>query len=182
MPTIRNSELGSKKRYAGLVVNDDGKEELVFRGLETVRSDWTLLAKQFQGELFMRIFRSEPYADYVKSYVDQLRSGRLDDLLVYRKRLRGKLDSYERGAQPQVRAARLADEHNARVGRPPVYKNGGWISYLMTLNGPEPRETSRSPIDYEHYLVHQLRPVADAILSQTGDRFDALISHQAELF
>jgi DNA polymerase-2 len=182
MPTIRGSELGSKKRYAGLVVNDDGKEELVFRGLETVRSDWTPLAKQFQGELFMRIFRNEPYTDYVKSYVEQLRSGKLDDLLVYKKRLRGKLDSYERGAQPQVRAARLADEHNTRVGRTLRYQNGGWISYLMTTNGPEPMETWRSAIDYEHYLTHQLRPVADAILSQTGDRFDALISHQAELF
>jgi DNA polymerase-2 len=182
MPTIRGSELGSKKRYAGLVVDDDGKEALVFRGLETVRSDWTPLAKQFQGELFMKIFRNEPYADYVKSYVNRLRTGTLDELLIYKKRLRGKLDSYERGAQPQVRAARLADEHNARVGRSLRYQNGGWISYVMTNNGPEPLETLHSSIDYEHYLMHQLKPVADAILSQTGDRFDALISQQAELF
>lgn len=182
MPTIRGSEQGSKKRYAGLVLNDDGREELVFRGLETVRSDWTPLAKRFQRELFEKIFREEPYADFIRHYVADLRAGKLNDLLTYRKRLRGKLDSYDRITPPQVRAARLADEHNARLRRPLQYQNGGWISYVMTINGPEPLEVWRSAIDYEHYLLHQLRPIADAILSPIGSRFDTLISQQAELF
>jgi DNA polymerase II len=182
MPTIRGSDQGSKKRYAGLALNDNGKEELVFRGLETVRSDWTPLAKRFQQELFEKIFREEPYADFIRNYVSDLRAGKLNDLLTYRKRLRGKLSSYDRITPPQVRAARLADEHNARLRRPLQYQNGGWISYVMTVNGPEPLEALRSAIDYEHYLVHQLRPIADAILSQAGGRFDALISQQAELF
>ena len=182
MPTIRGSEQGSKKRYAGLALNENGQEELVFRGLETVRSDWTPLAKRFQQELFGKIFREEPYADFIRSYVGDLRLGKLNDLLTYRKRLRGKLDSYDRITPPQVRAARLADEHNARLRRPLQYQNGGWISYVMTINGPEPLEASRSAIDYEHYLVHQLRPIAEAMLSQLGVHFDALISQQAELF
>ncbi|CAD6558347.1 hypothetical protein LMG28727_06604 [Paraburkholderia kirstenboschensis] len=38
------------------------------------------------------------------------------------------------------------------------------ISYVMTIAGPEPLETLRSAIDYEHYLTRQLQPVADAIL------------------
>lgn len=182
MPTIRGSDQGSKKRYAGLALNDDGKEEMVFRGLETVRSDWTPLAKRFQQGLFEKIFREEPYADYIKDYVRELRVGKLSDLLVYRKRLRGKLDSYDRITPPQVRAARLADEHNARLGRPLQYQSGGWISYVMTVNGPEPLEALRSAIDYEHYVAHQLRPIAEAILAPLGGRFDTLISQQAELF
>jgi DNA polymerase-2 len=182
MPTIRNSEMGSKKRYAGLVVDDDGNEELVFRGLETVRSDWTPLAKRFQQDLFGRIFRGEPCGDFIKGYVRDMREGRLDEQLIYRKRLRGKLESYDRTTPPQVRAARMADEHNARVGRQQQYQNGGWIRYVMTLNGPEPVEVRRSPIDYEHYLEHQLRPIADAILPQVGGRFDVLVSQQSELF
>jgi DNA polymerase-2 len=51
MPTIRGGEEGSKKRYAGLVVNGDGSEEVVYRGLETVRTDWTPLAQKFQQAL-----------------------------------------------------------------------------------------------------------------------------------
>ena len=44
MPTIRGAEEGSKKRYAGLVMRDDGSEEMVYKGLETVRTDWSPLA------------------------------------------------------------------------------------------------------------------------------------------
>lgn len=182
MPTIRGSELGSKKRYAGLVENDDGTEELVFRGLETVRSDWTPLAQGFQRELFGRIFRREPYADYVKDYVRRLQAGELDDLLVYRKRLRGKLDSYDRTTPPQVRAARLADDYNARLGRPLQYQNGGWISYVMTVGGPEPIEARIAMIDHEHYLTNQLEPIADAILAPLGDSLAVLTNQQSELF
>jgi DNA polymerase II len=181
MPTIRGSELGSKKRYAGLV-EEDGSEELVFRGLETVRSDWTPLAQGFQRELFGRVFRREPYADYVKDCVRRLQAGELDDLLVYRKRLRGKLDSYDRTTPPQVRAARLADDYNARQGRPLQYQNGGWISYVMTLGGPEPIEARVASIDHEHYLTNQLEPIADAILAPLGDSLAALTNQQPELF
>jgi len=35
MPTIRGTEEGSKKRYAGLVHDVDGSERMVFKGLET---------------------------------------------------------------------------------------------------------------------------------------------------
>lgn len=45
MPTIRGAEQGSKKRYAGLVIRADGSEEVVYKGLETVRTDWTPLAQ-----------------------------------------------------------------------------------------------------------------------------------------
>lgn len=38
MPTIRGAEEGSKKRYAGLVLHADGREEMVYKGLETVRT------------------------------------------------------------------------------------------------------------------------------------------------
>lgn len=182
MPTIRGSELGSKKRYAGLTVADDGGDELVFRGLETVRSDWTPLAQRFQRELFGRIFRGEPYVDFIRGYLKALHAGQMDDLLVYRKRLRGKLSSYESITPPQVRAARLADEHHARQGRPPRYQNGGWIAYVMTVNGPEPVEARHSTIDHEHYVDHQLAPIADAILAPLGDTFASLASRQVALF
>ncbi|HAK52116.1 MAG TPA: DNA polymerase II [Gammaproteobacteria bacterium] len=43
MPTVRGSEKGSKKRYAGMV-SAGGSSQLVFKGLETVRSDSSPLA------------------------------------------------------------------------------------------------------------------------------------------
>lgn len=40
----------------------------------------------------------------------------------------------------------------------------------------------RAPVDYEHYIGRQLKPVADAILPFVGDDFDSLIDGQLELF
>ncbi|MGC3872887.1 DNA polymerase II [Halomonas sp. GXIMD04776] len=182
MPTIRGAEAGSKKRYAGLVREADSNERLVFKGLETVRADWSPLAKVFQQELYRRIFVGEPYRDYLRDYVARTLAGEFDERLIYRKRLRRKLDDYQRNVPPHVRAARLADEYNDQVGRPRQYQNGGWISYVITVTGPEPLETRRSAIDYQHYLTRQLQPVADAILPFVGDDFSALIDRQLGLF
>jgi DNA polymerase-2 len=69
MPTIRGAEEGSKKRYAGLVVRGDGSEQMVYKGLETVRTDWSPLARRFQQELYQRIFHRQPHQDYMRDYV-----------------------------------------------------------------------------------------------------------------
>jgi DNA polymerase II len=182
MPTIRGTEEGSKKRYAGLTNRPDGSEEIIYKGLETVRTDWTPLAQRFQQELYMRVFKGEAYDEYVRDYVTRTRRGELDDLLIYRKRLRRTLSDYQRNVPPHVRAARIADEYNAQQGRPLQYQNGGWISYVMTTAGPEPVEARHAPIDYEHYIGKQLQPVADGILPFMRDDFTALMSGQQELF
>ena len=115
-------------------------------------------------------------------YAEALLAGEMDDLLVYRKRLRHRLDAYQVNVPPQVRAARVADDYNARVNRPKQYQNGGWIRYVMTQGGPEPMEARQSRIDYEHYLSKQLQPIADAILQPIGESFVALTTAQQGLF
>ena len=182
MPTIRGAEEGSKKRYAGLVTRADGSDGLVFKGLETVRTDWSPLAQAFQQELYRRIFDDEPYQEYVRDYVRRTLAGELDDQLVFRKRLRRRLGDYERNVPPHVRAARIADAYNLQQGRQRQYQSGGWISYVMTVAGPEPLEVRRAPIDYDHYVSRQLQPIADAILPFVNDSFSALIDDQLGLF
>ncbi|QCR37177.1 DNA polymerase II [Nissabacter sp. SGAir0207] len=183
MPSIRGTgtELGSKKRYAGLV-SRDGQEQIIYKGLETVRTDWTALAQIFQQELYQRIFRQQPYQEFVRDYVARTRAGEFDDRLVYRKRLGRPLAEYERHVPPHVRAARLADEYNRAHNRPQQYQKGGWISYVMTLAGPEPLEARSAAIDYEHYIERQLEPVADGILPFVQDDFATLITGQMGLF
>lgn len=181
MPTIRGSDVGSKKRYAGLSVDAQGNESLIFRGLEMARSDWTPLARQFQEGLLSRVFQGAPYQAFVAEYVAATLAGHKDDLLIYRKRLRNRLDAYVTHVPPQVRAARLADAFNTRMNRPLQYQNGGWIQYVMTRNGPEPLEVRSCAMDYEHYLAKQLQPIAEAILVPLGERWIDLISPQQPL-
>jgi DNA polymerase-2 len=182
MPTIRGAEEGSKKRYAGMVTQADGSTRMVYKGLETVRSDWSPLAREFQQALYERIFLRQEYRQFVRDYVQRTQDGEFDELLIYRKRVRRPLDQYQVNVPPPVRAARLADQYNALHGRPLQYQRGGWISYVITVAGPEPLETRASAIDYEHYLSKQLQPVADAILPFVGDDFATLIGGQMGLF
>jgi DNA polymerase-2 len=182
MPTIRGAEEGSKKRYAGMVKDSNGEVRQVFKGLETVRTDWSPLAQRFQRELYERVFQRLPCREYVRSFVERTIAGEMDELLTYRKKLRRPLSDYTRNVPPHVRAARLADEHNKRVGRPLQYQRRGLISYVITLAGPEPIEHRTNAIDYDHYLYKQLRPVADAILPFVDLRFVDIIDRQLDLF
>lgn len=181
MPTIRGTEMGSKKRYAGLI-RHGGSTQLVFKGLENVRSDWTPLAKQFQETLYQLIFDDQDVNAYITEVIKQLRAGKLDSDLVYSRRLRKPLSHYTKTVPPHVKAARLADEHNHKLGRPLRYQNKGTIRYLMTTNGPQPIEHQQSPIDYEHYIEKQIQPIADSILPQINLAFATIDKQQLSLF
>jgi len=182
LPTLRGADQGSKKRYAGLVIHDSGEDEIVYRGLESARSDWTPLARKFQHDLYQRIFHDQPFEDFIREYVQLTKDGSFDRRLVYKKRIRRKLTDYVKNVPPQVRAAKLADEINQKNGRPMRYQNGGWISYVMTINGPQPVEHVLSSVDYEHYIGHQLAPIADSILLPLNSNFSAIVSDQRALF
>jgi DNA polymerase-2 len=183
MPTIRGSEAGSKKRYAGLIIDPDTQNEnIIFKGLENIRTDWTELAKEFQAELFEHVFHDRDPTDLVKKVVQDTLSGKCDSKLNYRKQLRRKLELYVKNVPPHVRAARFADQKNSELGKSLLYQNKGWISYVMTTNGPEPIEYHSSQLDYDHYIEKQIKPIADAVLSFVGLDFNLITSNQIELF
>ena len=169
MPTIRGAETGSKKRYAG-VIKKQGEMQMVFKGLETVRTDWTLLAREFQKELYRRIFFDEPFIDYVKETNDKLWRGELDDKLMYIKRLRRPLETYKKTQSPQVKAA-LKMKKPSKV-----------IKYIITLEGAEPIENKPKNIDYQHYSDKQLAPVADSILRFKDTSFELITQRQMDVF
>jgi len=182
MPTIRGSEKGSKKRYAGLVVDDAGKQRLIYKGLETVRTDWTEMAREFQQELYQRIFNNQPYEDYIRLTVNALNAGEFDDRLVYRKRLRQKLSDYQKNIPPHAQAAIKAEKLFAENNAPSRYKRAGWIEYVITVNGPETLECHTSVLNYEHYIDKQLTPIADTILAALGSSMESIFQDQYELF
>lgn len=182
MPTVRGSDKGSKKRYAGMIRNDNGETELVFKGLETVRSDWTPLARIFQRELYHLIFTDQPFEQYIKDTLSKVISGEKDSELVLRRRLRRPISAYKKNVPPHVRAGRIIEEERAKTGLPPLYERGGWVEYLMTVSGPEPRAYTSSLIDYDFYIDKQLAPVADGIISFKGQTFAQLTDKQMALF
>jgi DNA polymerase-2 len=185
MPTIRGKEIGTKKRYAGLVADLDnlGNEpKLIFKGLESVRTDWTQLAKDFQRTLYLKVFTGEAVDDYINETVLKVCNGDFDDKLVYRKRIRRNLADYVKNVPPHVKAARLADELNKKNGKPLQYQQRGWIEYYITLSGPQVIEQVSAPLDYQFYIDKQLTAVADAILPFINTSFNQITDKQLGLF
>ncbi len=170
MPTVRGEKTGSKKRYAGLVRTADGGTDIVFKGLEIVRTDWTALAHRFQRELYRRIFLDLPFKEFVRETLADLLAGKLDQELVYRKRLRRAVDEYTRNVPPHVQAARKLD------------KPGRWVRYVITSTGPEPVRGELPKPDYDHYRERQLAPAANGILHFLDTSFEAITDAQLAIF
>ena len=181
MPTVRGSDKGSKKRYAGVINKGDG-DVIVFKGLENVRTDWTQLARDFQQSLYSKVFNDEAYDEFIRAVVTQLTNGELDHKLTYRKRLRQKLDLYQKNIPPHARAAINAEIIFKNNNQPSRYQHKGWIEYVMTINGPETLECQASRLDYEHYIEKQLTPIADSILAALKDSMDNILKRQINLF
>ncbi|MDJ0779199.1 MAG: DNA polymerase II [Gammaproteobacteria bacterium] len=182
MPTMRGSEQGSKKRYAGVIDDDRGNRRIVYKGLETVRTDWTELARRFQQELYRRVFDGEEYADYIRDTVAALGRGEYDDLLVYRKRLHKRLNEYQKNVPPHAQAAIKAEAAFRARGEPARYRNRSWVEYVVTVAGAQTRECQDAKLDYEHYVDKQLVPIADTILNAIGSSMDAVTRQQQDLF
>jgi DNA polymerase-2 len=170
----RGSDTGAKKRYAGVLVespSDGEKEKLEFVGMEFVRSDWTRLAKEFQVELYNKVFNNEEIHDWLRDFVKRVKAGEFDEKLIYRKRLRKDVDDYTKNIPQHVKAARLLP--NA----------GGTVYYVITKRGPIPVELKHIDIDYDHYIEKQLKPVADSVLILLGESFDSIVqSDQLSFF
>jgi DNA polymerase-2 len=167
---------GRAKGYAGLRLDEDGRAQVEVKGMEAARSDWTPLARRFQTELIglalglgggegaggalRGLASAEELGEYCRRVALELRSGALDGELVYRKSLRRPPEDYA-SESPQVRAARLLGWKGRR----------GSVSYLMTASGAEPvSRRSEAPLDYEHYIEHQLLPIASSVAEALARR------------
>ncbi len=163
---------GAKKKYAGLI-KIDSKEQLDLVGVEAIRRDWTPLARIFQTELLMRLFKNQPLEEFISSFINKLRAGHFDDLLVYKKALRKPISAYTKTTPPHVKAAKLLDK----------LPEDGIIEYVITTQGPEPVGKIKHKIDYDHYVEKQLLPILNSIIDATGLKIDLslLIGKQTNL-
>ncbi len=166
LPRLRGGRGASHKRYAG---SEDGK--LVVVGLEAVRRDWPAIAARLQQGMLERAFSDRPVAPFVREIAEQVLAGACDAELVFVKRVRkASLDRYTATTPPHVQAARKLAEQGIRVG--PV------VRYVVTATGPEPVVPGRAlpaAIDRRYYVDRVLAPIADAILIERDESFDAVL-------
>ena len=166
---LKKGSGGARKRYAGRLAETG---EVEFIGMEAVRRDWTEMAKDAQREMYAQLFRDELVEDYVKECVDAVRSGELDEKLVYTKGLSKPPSEYKKTKPPHVVAA-MKSQDPGRV-----------IHYIMTVAGPEPLDNLQHEPDREHYIEKQLKAVAEPVLQTLGVTWDQAlgIPEQKSLF
>ncbi|MDR0453092.1 MAG: DNA polymerase II, partial [Treponema sp.] len=181
---------GRAKGYGGYLLTEGGAPVVEVKGMEAVRSDSTPLARRVQVELLELVFKGTGEDEYIRRVTDilgQLRAGKLDAELAYRKRLSRPPEAYTAATPPQVKAARALGWKGKR----------GTVEFVWTVNGPEPsagengEALSHAPFDYDHYTDSQVLPVVRSIAAalgwrreifpQKGRNRDALQSGQLEL-
>jgi DNA polymerase-2 len=169
LPRARHSTRGASKRYAGLL-EGTAADSVEFIGMEVVRRDWTTLAKQVQRELYRRLFTDQSVDAYLADVVQKVRNGDLDEALVYRKNLRKDTGEYTATTPPHVVAARKSTQPPDRL-----------VSYVMTTAGAEPLDNVRHPLDREHYVMKQVKPVAEPVLAALGLEFERVIGDSRQI-
>ncbi|MCL1077820.1 DNA polymerase II [Parashewanella spongiae] len=178
MPTLRGSELGSKKRYVGTFRNEQQQIELIFKGMENVRNDWSKLAKRVQFELYTRLFEGRPLSEFLSEQISLLRMGKLDYELLFSKKLSRDLDKYSAKASPHVK---VAQSLLTETGDEAYRKRGTRIDYLITVLGPQALQLKTAEIDYQYYVDKQLKPIAEPVFAAAGESLTNVLSNQLNL-
>ncbi|GHV30369.1 DNA polymerase [Spirochaetia bacterium] len=152
---------GRAKGYGGYLLGSDGGMSVEVKGMEAVRSDVTPLARRIQMELLELVFSGggeTAFSKQAATILRELRTGKLDGELVYRKRLSRPPETYTASTPPQVKAARLLGWKGRR----------GTVEYVWTSAGPEPASLPHAPFDYDHYTDSQVLPVVLSIAAAAG--------------
>jgi DNA polymerase II len=170
---------GRAKGYAGLLTlagsAGAAREELLeVKGMEAVRHDWTPLAQELQREMLLRVFHdagAQEIGDLVQARIRELRAGTRDASLAYRKSLRRAAEGYTKSLPPHARAANLL----------PPEERSGLIRYVWTRDGPQPESRRTAPLDYEHYVQKQIRPIVESLAPYIGLQTENMFSAGGQL-
>lgn len=158
--------VAAKKRYA-LV---DKKGEMVIRGFERVRRDWSAIAKTTQEKVLEAVLKDknpEKAVRIVRRMIKTIREGKIDndDLIIYTQ-LTKKIQEYEQ-IGPHVAVAKKIIDRGGQV------RAGSTISYIVTKGSgsiserSEPAEEAKD-YDPDYYINNQVLPAALRILSGLG--------------
>jgi len=156
----------AKKRYALI----DSEGEITIRGFETVRRDWSQIAKETQEKVLLAILRDsspEEALATARRTVQSVLKGRVPmEKLIIRTQLTRPVKSYEQIGPHVVAAKKMLSR-----GRPVA--EGSLIAYVITKGGgsiserAEPAEDADN-YDPEYYARNQILPAVMRVLSGLG--------------
>ncbi|MBN1896975.1 MAG: hypothetical protein JW789_04620 [Candidatus Aenigmarchaeota archaeon] len=158
--------LAAKKRYALVDRND----EMVIRGFEIVRRDWSPIARETQEKILMAILRDDSEDEALsiaRRAINRIQKEAVPmEKMIIHTQLTRPLKDYEQTG-PHIAAARKALSR----GRPVA--QGSMISYVITKGSgsiserAEPAEDATN-YDPDYYINNQVVPTALRVLAALG--------------
>ncbi len=167
---------GAKKKYA--LIDEEGNIKVT--GFETVRGDWSILAKEVQERVFEIILREkdvEKAVGYVKDIIKKVEKKEIPmEKMIIQKQMKKDIHEYE-SIGPHVEVAKRLRERGESVGP------GSIITYVvnegkgMVRERAKPADESES-YDSEYYIHNQIIPVVTKIFDVLGYGKDTFIQKE----
>ncbi|MFC1775120.1 DNA polymerase domain-containing protein, partial [Nanoarchaeota archaeon] len=177
---IKGTDIGAKKKYA--MIDDIGKIKI--RGFETVRRNWSPIAKEVQRDVLDILLREgnvEKAVKYVKIIVEQLRKHEVPvKKVTIHTQLQKKISEYS-SIGPHVAAAKIMEEEGYPVGpgsliKYVVVKGSGRIRDKVKL----PEDVSKDDYDSDYYIDNQVVPSVSSIFLALGYETNDLLIKGAQ--
>lgn len=171
---------GAKKKYA--LLSESGKVKI--RGFETVRRNWSFIAKEVQEKILNIILREEDAKkayDYVKGIIGSLRDHKIDtSKVIIFTQLQKEIEDYD-SVGPHVAVAQRMKNKGMFVGP------GSMIKYVVTVGKGNIGERARLPdevenneYDSDYYINNQIIPSVERIFEAFGYSPEDLVEHKEQ--
>jgi len=157
---------GAKKKYA--LMAEDGKIKV--RGFETVRRDWSLVAKETQKKVLKIVLEEnniEKAYKYVRNVIEDIKNKKIDkEKMIIQTQLKKNLDNYELEG-PHVYVAKKMKAKGILVSA------GTIINYIVKPGSGLIRARADIPedakdYDSEYYINKQVIPAVERIFNALG--------------
>lgn len=178
---MRRGEIkGAKKKYA--LINEEG--EIKVRGFETVRRDWSYVAKETQNkvlEIILKEKNKKKAFDYLVGVISKVRNKEFPlDLMIIQTQLKKDIEDYEQ-IGPHVAVAQKMRRNKQFVGP------GLIIRYVITEGKGMIRDRAKLPeeckdkeYDAEYYVNNQLIPAVVRIFEVLGYKKEDLLDSKGQ--
>ena len=169
------SPFGAKKKYA--LMSREGV--LKIKGFETVRRNWSLIAKEVQEKVLEIILRendTKKALEYAKNVISDLRGKRVPvEMVVIRTQLQKEILDYA-AKGPHVAVAQRLKNKGRAIGP------GSIIKYVVTQGNDIIRNRSKLPedvkegeYDADYYINNQVIPSVERIFNVLGHKKEDLL-------
>ncbi len=174
----KNEAIGAKKKYALL----DEEGEIIIKGFETIRRDWSKLAKKAQMRVLNLILKDnnpQKAFRYIQDVIDRIRKKKFDiEDMIIQTTLQRPIDTYQQ-IGPHVAVARRMLEKGMYV------TTGTSIRYVISEGKGQIKDKARIPeeandYDAEYYVNNQIIPAIERIFEALGYKKEDLTKEKSQ--